>query len=200
MLDVLIRDGSDNRRSLDDVMRELYRSTYKQGRGFTANDWWPAVSRAAGGRSFAEFDARYIDGREPFPWSDVLPRAGLRQVRTRSASRCGLAAGQDSAGRSWCSGAAGRRGPGGRREGRRPLLALGDLAIMDPDFGTAFRARFGKNEGDSLPIRVRRGTDTLTLHGIVRLVARVETSSRPTPTPSEKAERVRNGIFTGRGK
>ena len=50
------------------------------------------------------------------------------------------------------------------------LLALGDVEIMDPDFGTAFRARFGKSEGDSLPIRVRRGADTLTLHGIVRLV------------------------------
>ena len=36
MLDVLIRDASDNRRSLDDVMRELYRSAYKKGRGFTA--------------------------------------------------------------------------------------------------------------------------------------------------------------------
>ena len=77
------------------------------------------------------------------------------------------------------------------------LLALGDVAIMDPDFGTAFRARFGKNEGDSLPIRVRRGTDTLTLHGIVRLVARVETRLGADPNASEKAARVRRGIFTG---
>jgi len=47
MLDILIRDASDNRRSLDDVMRGLYRTTYKQGRGFTAADWWRAVSTAA---------------------------------------------------------------------------------------------------------------------------------------------------------
>jgi S1-C subfamily serine protease len=78
------------------------------------------------------------------------------------------------------------------------LIALGDVAIMDPDFGTAFRARFGKNDGDSLPIRVVRGTDTLTLHGVVRLVARVETKLAADPNASEKAKRVRHGIFTGR--
>jgi hypothetical protein len=77
------------------------------------------------------------------------------------------------------------------------LIALGDVAIMDPDFGTAFRARFGKNEGDSLPIRVLRGADTLTLHGTVRLVARVETRLAVDPNASEKAKRVRHGIFAG---
>jgi predicted metalloprotease with PDZ domain len=65
MLDVLIRDYSDNTRSLDDVLRELYRTVYKKGRGFGANEWWPAVTQAAGGRSFADFYARYVDGRDP---------------------------------------------------------------------------------------------------------------------------------------
>jgi predicted metalloprotease with PDZ domain len=196
---VLIRDGSDNRRSLDDVMRELYRSTYKKGRGFTAADWWPAVSRAAGGRSFTEFNASYIDGRDPFPWSDVLPRAGLRQVAdTVREPRVGLASGQDSSGAIVVR----EVQPGGvaQEAGVKPgdrLIALGDVAIMDPDFGTAFRARFGKNEGDSLPIRVLRGSDTLTLHGTVRLIARVESRLAADPNASEKAKQVRNGIFTG---
>ncbi|HUQ14619.1 MAG TPA: PDZ domain-containing protein [Gemmatimonadales bacterium] len=199
MLDVLIRDGSDNRRSLDDVMRELYRSAYKKGRGFTATDWWPAVSRAAGGRSFTEFYARYIDGRDPFPWSDVLPRAGLKQVSdTVREPRVGLSSAQDSAGAIVVQ----QVQPGGvaQEAGVKPgdqLIGLGDVAIMDPDFGTAFRERFGKNEGDSLPIRVLRGTDTLTLHGVVRLVARVETKLAADPNASEKAKRVRNRIFMG---
>src|SRR5207247_4685429 len=45
-LDIMIRDASDNRRSLDDVLRELYRTTYKAGRRFTGADWWGAVARA----------------------------------------------------------------------------------------------------------------------------------------------------------
>ena len=63
--------------SLDDVMRQLYQQSYKKGKGFTGDQWWGAVSVAAGGKSFADFDARYVNGREPYPWSDVLPLAGL---------------------------------------------------------------------------------------------------------------------------
>ena len=81
MLDVLIRDASDNRRSLDDVMRTLYRSDYTQGKGFTSDEWWKAVSAAAGGKSFADFNAKYVDGREPYPWEQILPLAGLRRLR-----------------------------------------------------------------------------------------------------------------------
>jgi predicted metalloprotease with PDZ domain len=199
MLDVLIRDGSDNRRSLDDVMRELYRTAYKKGRGFTAGDWWPAVSRAAGGRSFTEFNAKYIDGREPFPWTDILPRAGMRMAAdTVREPRVGLATAQDSSGAIIVE----EVQPCGvaQEAGVKPgdhLIALGDVEIMDPDFGTAFRARFGKSEGDSLPIRVRRGADTLTLHGLVRLVSRVETRLEADPKAGAKAARVRTGIFTG---
>ncbi|MGH7535002.1 MAG: hypothetical protein ACREMG_05395, partial [Gemmatimonadales bacterium] len=80
MLDILIRDASDNRRSLDDLMREVYRTAYKQGRGFTAADWWRTASRLAGGKSFTEFAAKYVDGREPFPWDQVLPLAGLHMA------------------------------------------------------------------------------------------------------------------------
>ena len=199
MLDVLIRDGSDNRRSLDDVMRELYGAAYKKGRGFTPADWWTTVSRAAGGRSFTDFSTRYIDGREPFPWPDILARAGLRQVAdTIREPRVGLSSAQDSSGAIVVLDVA----PGsvahdaGVKAGDQ-LLALGDVEILDPDFGQAFRDRFGKSEGDSLPIRVRRGTDTLTLHGTVRLVARVEDRLDADPAASPKAARVRHGIFTG---
>ena len=73
-------DGSNNARSLDDVMRQLYQSTYKKGRGFTGADWWGAVSKAAGGRSFVDFNARYISGRQPFPFDQVLPLAGMRMI------------------------------------------------------------------------------------------------------------------------
>ena len=83
MLDILIRDATDNRRSLDDVMRDLYRTTYKDGAGFTEEQFWAAVRKAAGGRAFDEFEAAYIDGREPYPWEEVLPLAALKlEART----------------------------------------------------------------------------------------------------------------------
>ncbi len=198
LLDILIRDASDNRRSLDDVLRELYRTTYKRGRGFTAADWWGAVSRAAGGRSFADFNARYVDGREPLPYGAVFPLAGLRVAAdTVREPRLGLAAAPDSAGVRVAA-----VQPGGVAEEAGVkvgdvLLALGDLAINDPNFGPSFRTRFAHAEGQELPIKLRRGADTLTVMGKVRLVERVEARVEADPAASPKAVRIRNGILKG---
>jgi predicted metalloprotease with PDZ domain len=199
MLDVLIRDASDNRRSLDDVFRELYGAAYKKGRGFTGKDWWAAVSRAAGGRSFTEFYDKYVDGREPFPWSDILPRTGLRAVSdTLREPRVGIGTGQDTSGAIVVQAVQ----PGSVAEAAGvkvgdQLLALGNIEIMDPSFGEAFRSRFGKREGDSLAIRVLRGADTLTLHGTMKLAERVESRLDADPKAGEKAARIRSGIFRG---
>jgi len=81
LLDIMIRDASNNRNSLDTVMRNLYDNTYKRGKGFTSADWWSEVRRASGGKSFDDFRRRYIDGREPMPVDEVLALAGLRVVR-----------------------------------------------------------------------------------------------------------------------
>ncbi len=80
LLDIMIRDASDNRHSLDDVMRELYETTWKRGTGFTPAQWWGAVERNAGTSDdrFRKFAERYVDGREPFPFDSILPLAGLR--------------------------------------------------------------------------------------------------------------------------
>jgi S1-C subfamily serine protease len=85
----------------------------------------------------------------------------------------------------------------GVRAGDR-LLAIGDLLVTDPNFGPAFRSRFGKEDGAPLPIRVLRGTDTLTLNGKVVLASRVERRIELDPGAPEKAVRVRNGILRGR--
>jgi predicted metalloprotease with PDZ domain len=200
MLDILIRDASDNRRSLDDVMRGLYRTTNQRGRGFTAADWWRAVSAAAGGKSFADFNARYVDGRETFPWDQVLPLAGMRQARdTIREPRLGISAGGDS-GKAIVvrqvepGGAAAEAGVQVGDE----LLALGDLSIRDPDFGPAFRKRFASADSQPLPIKLRRGRDTLTLNSKVRMVTRVESRIEADPNALEKAVRIREGLLKGK--
>jgi predicted metalloprotease with PDZ domain len=199
MLDILIRDGSDNARSLDDVMRQLYRTTYKKGRGFGATDWWTEVTRAAGGRSFTDFYARYVDGRDPYPLDRILPMAGMRVITdTVREPRLGIQSTADSSGiivAGVLPGSAAHEA--GVRAGDQ-LLALGDLSVANPGFGPAFRARFGKEDGAPLPIRVRRGTDTLTLNGKIRLEARVERRIVADPSATAKAVRVRNGILKGK--
>jgi predicted metalloprotease with PDZ domain len=198
MLDVLIRDYSNNARSLDDVMRQLYQTVYKKGRGFTGNDWWPAVTRTAGGQSFSDFYARYVDGRDPYPLDRILPLAGMRMtIDTVREPRLGISTAADSTG-IFVNAVL----PGGAAQeaGVRPgdqLLALGDIPIGSPDFGPAFRARYGKEEGGSLPIKVRRGADTLTLNSKIRLGSRVERRIEADPAASPKAVRIRSGILKG---
>jgi predicted metalloprotease with PDZ domain len=199
LLDILVRDASDNRRSLDDVMRELYRTTYKRGRGFTATDWWSTLSRAAGGRSFAEFAEKYVDGRDPYPYASVLALAGLRLAAdTTREPRLGIAAAPDSAGVRVAA-----LLPGGVAEQAGVkvgdiLVALGDVPINDPNFGAAFRSRFAGAEGQSLPIKVRRGTDTLTVVGQVRLMEHTEARVEPDPAAPPKAAGIRHSLLRGR--
>ncbi len=198
-LDIMIRDASDNQRSLDTVMRELYRTTYKAGRGFTSADWWGAVSRAAGGKSFAEFNAKCVDGREPYPWAQLLPLAGLRVATdTIREARLGISASQDSTGAVVIR----QVMPGGAAEeaGVKPgdvLVAIGDIPINDADFGTKFRERFANQEGKPLPLQVRRNGQQMTLNGTVRLAARTESRLAIDEAASPKAARVREGIFKG---
>ena len=197
MLDIMIRDATDNRRSLDDVMRELYRTEYKSGSGFTNAEWWAAVGRAAGGRSFQAFYARYIDGRDAFPWDSIRPVAGLRAIRD-PLPRLGVFTASDSAGvRITQLEPGGAAAAAGVREGDY-LLAIGDIAVTDPEFGTRFRERFATaREGSPITLRVQRLGQTVNLTarlrfapGPVRIV--------PDDNAPARARQIRDGILQGR--
>jgi predicted metalloprotease with PDZ domain len=180
-------------------MRQSYQGTYKKGRGFTESDWWPEVTRAAGGRSFADFQKRYIDGREPYALDRILPLAGMKVILdSLGEPRLGIQSTADSSGivvAGLVPGGAAQEA--GVQVGDR-LLALGDLSVNNPDFGPAFRSRYGRQDGTPLPIKVRRGADTLALNGKVRLALRLERRIEADPGASAKALRIRNGIFRGR--
>lgn len=198
MLDVMIRDASDNKRSLDDVMRDVYQATYKSGRGFTADDWWGAVGRAAGGKSFTEVNAKYIDGREPFPWATVLAVAGLRlHVDSIREPRMGVVTQGDSNGVVVVEvEPASPALAAGIRTGDY-LERVGDIPVNDPMFGTTFRARYGRTEGEQIPVVVRRGAETLTLTLQLQFAIRTQSSVVFDRNASPKALRIRKGILTG---
>jgi predicted metalloprotease with PDZ domain len=198
LLDILIRDASDNRRSLDDVMRELYDSTYRKGKGFTTAQWWAAVSAAAGGRSFAEFAAKYVDGREPFPWSAVAPLGGFRfHADTVRVARLGVNSLTDS-GRVVVTGVvAGSAADDAGIEAGDQLLKVGELAVTSDEFGAAFRTRYGEAEGTRLPVVVRRNGVERTLELTVRREREIDAKLEYDPAAGAKAARIRSGILRG---
>jgi predicted metalloprotease with PDZ domain len=199
LLDIMIRDASDNKRSLDTVMRELYESTYKKGKGFTNEEWWAAVSRAAGGKSFAEFERRFIDGREPFPFDSVLPLAGLRIFTERMVRpSLGISVSSDDEGLRVVQVVV--SGPGataGVKLGDY-LVKVGGLDPEEPDYEKKFNEKFsGMPPGGTIPIEIRRGTQRLTLNAPVRFNTTETRRLIEVTNADPKAIRVRDGLLTG---
>ncbi len=77
ILDLQIRAATSNRRSLDDVMRALYKQAQgQQGKGLTFDQLVRMTSTVAGAPMDDFFD-RYVRGREVLPLADALTLAGI---------------------------------------------------------------------------------------------------------------------------
>jgi predicted metalloprotease with PDZ domain len=199
LVDIMIRDASNNRQSLDNVLRDLYTADYKNDRGFTSDEWWAAVSRAAGGKSFADFYTRYIDGRDPFPYDAVLPLAGLRLVRdTINEPRVGIGTIQDSSGVHVTQVVAGSSAEAAGVQPGDLLMAVGGINAADPTWAEQFRAKYSHAaRGSAVPILVRREGREMTLTAQLNFLARVESHLAEDPRASAKARRIRLGILEG---
>ena len=80
LLDLAIRDSTDNAKSLDDVMRYLLEH-YAGAHGFTRDQLLTAV-RSATGCDFAEFWRLHVSGVTEIPWNNYLQAAGWRVAFT----------------------------------------------------------------------------------------------------------------------
>ncbi len=96
LLDITIRDRTENRASFDDVLRELNEKYAKAGRFYDESDGLRAVmedvihrSSPAADSNLKDFFARYISGTEEIPYADFLAKAGLT-IRDTSQRRAAL--------------------------------------------------------------------------------------------------------------
>ncbi|WKW11118.1 hypothetical protein Strain138_000353 [Pseudogemmatithrix spongiicola] len=197
-LDILIRDASDNRSSLDAIMRELYARTYKSGRGFTHDDVWNAVARASRGKAWGDFERRYIDGRDAYPWAEWLRLGGWRLVDEKvTEPRLGvllrshpdgvMVTGLDPDGMAAKAGV----------ELGDVLVQIGGFATTDAEFGRKWRAVWGARPGAELPVVALRGEARVPLTARVELDTRSERRIEPDPNANSRARRIRTGILQG---
>ena len=75
-LDLQIRSLTENRRSLDDVMKQMYRKFGLTGVPYTMNDVIRTVSRITG-EDFKPFFRKYVTGTEQLPLAEYLKDAGV---------------------------------------------------------------------------------------------------------------------------
>jgi predicted metalloprotease with PDZ domain len=97
LLDLDIRGRSQNRVSLDTVIRTMYDAFPVSGPGFTSQDLIQTVNRLADSR-FEEFFHQYIDGTSRYPFEDYFDVVGLEMVPMQNVARAytGLALQEDS--------------------------------------------------------------------------------------------------------
>jgi predicted metalloprotease with PDZ domain len=198
LLDIMIRDGSDNRASLDDVLRALYQRTFKAGRGFSGEEWWKTVAEFAGQGDFAPFAKKYVDGREPFPWARVAPLAGIRFVADSVwEPRIGVGTATMEGNEVVTNVVPGSSAAEAGVQPGDHLISIGEIKKVDPGFGVAFRARYRQRGGEKVPLVVRRQGAELTLTMTIRETIRVDQRLEFDRSAILKPARIRNGILRG---
>jgi predicted metalloprotease with PDZ domain len=197
LLDLAIRDSTDGRVSLDDVMRYLF-DHYAGERGFTSEDALNAVN-AVSGRDFHDFWRRYVSGTAELPWNDVLRAAGWRvefdPVRLadtrmelqRPTGYGGLLRVQVMDG-SAAARAGLRTGDEMVAVNDRPIGSSGDLSAATREMAI----------GDRIRVRIRRDGAERDLAWTIPAYTEREARILDLPTVTDRARRLRTALLTGR--
>ena len=77
LLDILIRDRTDNQKSLDDVMRTMNADFAREGKFYRDSLDIRLTAEKVTSSSLEEFFTKYIGGAEPLPYASVLSLSGL---------------------------------------------------------------------------------------------------------------------------
>ena len=77
LLDILIRDRTDNQRSLDDVLRAMNQDFAKSGKFYSDSLDVRRTTEKLTGDSLEDFFANYVRGSQPLPYADLFSKAGL---------------------------------------------------------------------------------------------------------------------------
>jgi predicted metalloprotease with PDZ domain len=83
LLDLAIRDATDNHKSLDDVLRLMNDEYARKGKYYDDSNGVRAAVEEIAGKSFEDFFRRYVSGVDEIPYSDFLAVAGL-ELKTNS--------------------------------------------------------------------------------------------------------------------
>jgi predicted metalloprotease with PDZ domain len=85
LLDLSMRDASDDRVSLRDLFRWMNDHYAKQGEFFADSGAVRSAAESVSHADLREFFQKYVSGTDEIPWDNFLARVGLRVVRAEMA-------------------------------------------------------------------------------------------------------------------
>jgi predicted metalloprotease with PDZ domain len=193
LLDLQIRERTRNRRSLDDVMRAMYRLCADRGRGFDDEELVTAVGDAADA-DFAPWFDRYVYGTVTPPYGEILGHAGLRYAEEVSGAKAVRGVRALGRGEGAPYYVAPETGSQLTRSGR--LLKLGDAAVAD--MASVEAAVAGLEPGAVVRLEIERlGGGTRAVRTAVVETRRVRVSLEEDPDAGALQRAIREGIATG---
>ena len=195
LLDIAIRDDTDNKKSLDDVMRAMNEQFAKRGRFYNESADIRATVEQITGKSFEEFFSHYVSGVEDLPYDDFFARAGLQLNRSnQTKADYGFRFGRGP-GSSWIVSevvAGSSAESAGLRTGDE-LIQINGQNISP----TVFRWLRERVPGDTLPLKIRR--DSQEMDFALKMGSRDVTqySIEEIANPTDKQRRIREGMLRG---
>ncbi|PYP16001.1 MAG: hypothetical protein DMD54_11165 [Gemmatimonadetes bacterium] len=194
LLDLAIRDSTDNTKSLDDVMRHLA-SHYSGAHGFTKDDLVESVRRTTG-HDFAEFWRRYVSGVDEIPWNDYLRAAGWEVAFSEEQAadaRIGSIPPAVQGGRWRAVATPGSAAAAaGLRTGDELVRINGRQIIDGTDVTAVVRAA---RRDMAVAVDVVRDGQPLAIRFHAGSYQRVRARLRDLPAPTEKMRRIRAGLL-----
>jgi predicted metalloprotease with PDZ domain len=195
LLDILIRDRTDNSKSLDDVLRAMNTDFAKQRSSYRDSlDVRLTAEKIAGG-SFADFFQKYVAGSEPFPYQEILALAGLELRKSeRRRAALGFTTTRDSSGVVLV----------GEVESESNAAHAGLLAgdvIIGWNGGAVPRRPqrwvLEQKPGDVLKLRIRREEKELSIEFRLGEISETYYQVAEDARANEKARRIREGFLRG---
>ncbi len=195
LLDILMREHSDNAAGLDDLLRTMNREFAMAGKTYRDSlDVQLTAEKLAGG-SFEEFFKRYVAGASPLPYRATLQLAGL-ELRETVRKRAALGFSADvTAGGTLIVRSVEASSPAATAG-----LQSGDVVVKwngaEPSRRAAEWLRQRK-AGETLHLRIRREGSEVNLDFRVGESSETYYDIVEDPHPGEKALRIREGLLHG---
>jgi predicted metalloprotease with PDZ domain len=201
-LDITMRDLTDNRASLDDVLRGLNQDYAQRGRFYPESAGIREVAedvlrRANGGAGadLGSFFARYVAATDELPFGDLLSRAGLAlEEHGQAHAAMGFTVTRNSAGAAVVSDLdiASSAAQAGIREGDTLVSLNGsDVARNVP------RWLRDRQPGQTVRASIRRGDLAKELSFALAEEEAHTYSVAEVPHPSDRQSRILNGMLRG---
>lgn len=196
LLDLAIRDATDDHKSLDDVMRAMNETYAKQNRFYDDSAGVRAVAEQVVGITLEDFFRRYVAGTDEIPYGKLLAPAGLElKVELRQGADLGFSIAGRAPGTLVVIS---QVKPGGTAEAAG--LKAGDvILLLNGQAPPGYFPRWLRDQAASakISVRIRRNGKDFDISYVLGGTEEKKYSVIEIAHPSDKQKKIREGWLRG---